>query len=702
MRKTGIILFVIALLFHSRLQAQSEPARQKTFLIKRLIELNHYSPKPVDDSFSTSLFRTTTNFLDPKRLLFLSSEYQQLSVYSLKLDDELKGVGWNFLNLLASLYKKAMVRADSLNGAVFQKPLDFTLNESVTISSEKSYNFAANANDLQMRWRRYAKFIAIEDIYDMISDDSTKTFSLEEINKLEPRAREKIRISEKRTIKEVLDQLNGSEDFLLDIYLNALATCFDPHTNYFSPEGKEMFQSSLSTEGLSFGLELDENEKGNIVIEHLVPGGPAWKSGELHKGDQLLHLQWENKEQMDISSLSLEEVYEMLETPTEERIIIKVKKANGTTPVVTLRKEKISNEENIVKSFVLKGEKKIGYIVLPGFYTEWENESGSGCANDVAKEIIKLKRDNIDGLVVDVRFNGGGSIQEGLEMTGIFIDEGPLAAQKESNGRVFYYRDPNRGVIFNGPLALLVNGQSASASEMLAASLQDYHRAVIIGSNTYGKATVQQLFPLDSSHKPNTRLPNNTKEILKITLGKFYRLDGQSAQLKGVKPDVLLPDAFDELDIGEKFYPNALPSDTVKKNTFYKPLPALPVEELARRSADRINANNDFQNIKKLVAAQSRIGQSKTEIIPLKWDSFKSWIGQHELDLDIIGAEVSNKASKLVADNNQHDKQWLENNPYEKEINKKWLENISADIYIREAFLVLCDLINLQRPSSKN
>jgi carboxyl-terminal processing protease len=237
---------------------------------------------------------------------------------------------------------------------------------------------------------------------------------------------------------------------------------------------------------------------------------------------------------------------------------------------------------------------------------------------------------------------------------------------------------------------------------MLAASLQDYNRAVIVGSNTYGKATVQQLVPLDTAYKANRKFPDNIKEIMKITIAKFYRLDGRSAQLKGVTPDVVLPDAFNGLDIGERFFMNALSFDTVKKNNYYKPLSPLPVHELARRSAERINNNTSFLNIKRIIETRSKPGQARSVTIPLKWESFEKWKKQYELDLEGIQGEASNGANQLQAENNQHDKQWLQNNEYEREVNKKWLENIAEDIYIREAFLVLCDLINLQKASPKN
>ncbi len=704
MRRASAILIVTYFILCNKLAAQDLAGREKAFLVKRVIELNHYSPRPVDDSFSVSLFNTLINAADARRLLFTAADYKVLSNYRLKLDDELQGNGWVFLELFANLYKRSLTRADSIINAALQKPFDFSLNESITVSKEGSWNFAATTTDIAMRWNKYFKFIALENLYHIVSAEGTQTtISKETISKYEPKIRDKIKAREIKMIKGILEHPGGFASFINEIYFNAVATTFDPHTNYFSPEGKEQFQSSLSTEGYSFGLEFDEDDKGTVVIAYLIPGGPAWKSGELNKGDELLQLYWENKPPADVSLLSTEEIDEMLEQSTQERLVIKVKKADNSFKTVMLRKEKISNEENIVRSFVLSGEKKVGYILLPGFYTQWENENGSGCANDVAKEIIKLKRENIDGLILDVRFNGGGSINEGLELTGIFVDEGPLAGQKDKTGKLVYYKDPNRGVIYNGPLALMVNGQSASASEMLAASLQDYNRAVIVGSTTYGKASVQQLLPLDSSFNPNsTRMPATTTEVLKITLGKFYRLDGQSAQLKGVKPDIVLPDAFDGLDIGERFERNALSSDTTKKNSYYKPLSPLPVTELAKRSADRIKKDDDFKNIENMLEAQASLRRSRTATIPLKWEEFGKWVKQYETEADLVPGKIKQGDNKFKGGNNLVDKQWLENDSNEKEINKKWLENIEDDFYIRETFLVICDLINLQKAPTKN
>jgi carboxyl-terminal processing protease len=589
-----------------------------------------------------------------------------------------------------------LTRADSIIIKQTQKPFDFSVDESVTRSKEEIFDFAKDLPSLSNRWLKRLKYLALDQLYDIVAEDSTgKTDFKTIISSNEAKVRERVKATEIRSLKKISDNPEGFENYVIELYLDALSTGFDPHTNYFSPHGKEEFQAELSSEALSFGLDLDENEKGQIVVDKLTPGGPAWKSGDLNKGDALLSLQWEGKEAVEMTGATVEDAYEVLGQSSNDRLVFKFQKADGTVRIVLLKKEKIENEENIVKGFVLKGEKKIGYILLPGFYTEWENESGSSCANDVAKEIVKLKKENIDGLILDVRFNGGGSVGEAIEMTGIFIDEGPVAGQKTKTGKVIYLKDPNRGTIYNGPLVLMVNGQSASASEMLAASLQDYNRAVIVGSDTYGKATMQQMFLLDTvTRKPS---PMNIKnDMVKITTGKIYRLNGETAQLNGVKPDILLPDAFDGIDYREKFSSAVLPAETVAKNSYYKPLPLLPISELSKRSAERVNANKEFLDIKKAIEL-IRIQREKTEAIPLKWDGFEKWIKQNQLAWDVIKGKSEIKAKKFTVDNHSSDKTLLVNSEYAKEINDAWLLNIAEDIYIQEAFFILCDLNNLQK-----
>jgi carboxyl-terminal processing protease len=696
MRKRLSLSLCILIFLASSSYSQSSSTREKAIVLKRLVELNHFSPRPVNDSFSVDLFETIINEADSRRLLFTAPEYTQLVRFKSKLDDELNGKDWSFFDLFSSLYNKALTRADSIVTSILKKPVDFSINETISTSKERSFNFSTDNVALTNRWSRYLKFVMLDRIYSIFYADSLKKSTFKEaLTKLEPATREKVQQAEIKSITKILDYPGGYPSVVAELYLNAIATCFDPHSSYFSPQEKESFQAQLSTEAFSFGLDFGENKNGRIIIERLTPGGPAWKTGELHKGDELLSLQWEGKTEVDMTNSGAADAYEKINESVHDRLVFKFRKPDGTNKIVLLRKEKINNEENIVKGFVLKGTKKIGYILLPGFYTEWENEEGSSCANDIAKEIVKLKKENIEGLILDVRFNGGGSVKEAIDMIGIFIDEGPLAAEKGGDGKQVTFRDPNRGTIYDGPMALMVNGQSASASEMLAASLQDYNRAVIIGSNTYGKATMQQMFLLDTITRRGYT-GGGDRDAAKITIKKLYRLNGQSAQLNGVIPDVILPDAFDAIDYREKFQKFSLPADTAKRNTFYKPLSVLPIAELAKQSATRLASNPDFNDIKKTVAIQRKLIQSAGQTIPLKWDGFEKWAQENEGQPDEDRTNTGATALFSV-ENHSQDRQLLQNNLLDKEINNTWLQNIAADIYTQEAFSVLNDLIQLKK-----
>lgn len=700
MKRIIAIALIVFFFLNPALHAQLPALQQKAIVLKRMIELKHYSPKPVDDSFSVAVFKKIIEETDPRRIFFTSVEFKQLQSFSTSLDDELQGKGWGFFDQFSAAYKNALMRADTLAGKTLQKPFDFSVNETITSSKKDNFNFEADNTALASRWSGRLKLQVMARIYDAATSDSTKKISFKDaLVSMEASTREKVKLSEKKAIKKILDFPGGYDAFVSEVYLNAIASCFDPHTNYFSPREKENFQAQLSTEAFSFGIGLDENEKGQVVISILVPGGPAWKSGELHEGDELLSLQWEGKEAVDMTGASLEEVYDVLDQSSHDRMVFKFRKADGATVLVLLRKEKIENEENIVKGFMLKGEKKIGYILLPGFYTEWGNESGSGCANDVAKAIIRLKKENIDGLILDVRFNGGGSVGEALEMAGIFIDEGPLSSIKNKDGKQITLKDPNRGTIYDGPMALMVNGQSASASELLAATLQDYNRALIVGSETYGKATAQRMFSLDTIS--NLAAPAENKEMVKITFAKLYRLTGGSAQFNGVSPDVMLPDAFDALEFREKFSKYALSPDTGKRNSYYKPLPSLPVSELAVRSAARVTTSDAFREVKKFIEEGKKLYTVTTRTIPLKWDQFEKWIKENETDEGILNKEEA-PTKKFTVENHAGDKELFQNNAYAKEVNEVWLKNIAGDIYIEEAFSVLLDLINLQKAANQN
>lgn len=695
------ILFTVALnLLHLQdAPAQLPAAQQKAIVIKRVIEMQHYAPRTVDDSFSVHVFRSFINTTDSRRLLFTKDEYQQLSAFSTTLDDELSGHKWQFLPAFTPIYKKALLRADTIIQQLLQKPFDFSADEKITVAA-KSTNpvFAGSVTELKQRWGRYLKWMALNLLYSAADADSTLALPYKTLlQRYESSIRQKTGLIENRLLAAILQEEGGPDKKLEQQYLNCIATAFDPHTSYFSPEVNSAFREELSSDENSFGMELEENEEGRIVIEHLVPGGPAWKNGEINQGDELIEIQVPGKSATDISTMPVDDILEMLEEPAHKQLQFKFRKPNGLTRQLTLRKEKISNEESIVKSFILTGEKKIAYILLPGFYTQWEKENGSSCANDVAKEIVKLKKENIDGLILDVRYNGGGSLGEALGMAGIFIDEGPLFGQKQKAGKAQYIKDPNRGTIYDGPMVLLVNGQSASASELLAATLQDYNRAVIAGSVTYGKATMQVIVPADSSRTS----ANSTGDFIKLTIGKIFRLTGFSAQLNGVQPDIPLPDIFDGIEYREKYQPAALRPDTIAKNNYYKPLPALPLSSLAAKSAARVSQNAAFRSVQEQVNRQKLFVKAATVTIPLQWTAFQQWKEKNDPDEASMEDAAGTTPGPFKAGNHTADNQFMQTSEYAAAINKSWLERLEADLYIREAFAIACDLAQSVTTSPK-
>ena len=672
--------------------AQKPRAHQVAIILKRQIERLHYSPRAVNDSFSSEMFTKIVRELDPQQTIFTADDYSALSAFRYKIDDELNGTSWKFIEVLSVLYKQRLKRADSLVEAILQKPLDLSADDKITFLKDESFQFAATTAELRTRWSKWFKFLMLQSLYDLQQTNSTATLN-EQLVKNENTIRDKIRKAARKNFQNILDPATY-DNLLMETYYNSVATTFDPHTMFFSPQQKESFQSQLSTENYSFGFEIDETKEGKIIVAGLIPGGPAWRTGEIHVNDELLQLQWQGKPIVDVSTISYEEVDESLNQSNHGTITFKMKKANGTIYSTTLEKEKIEKRDDIVKGYVLNGEKRIGYISLPDFYTTWEDEKGSGCANDLAKEIIRLKKENIEGLIVDVRFNGGGSLEEALQLAGIFIDEGPLTGTRDKTGKLQFLKDPNRGTVYDGPLALMVNGQSASASELVAAVLQDYNRAVIVGSPTYGKATMQQIFPIDTVMK-NPSAPSNNGYV-KITDGKLYRVTGQTAQLNGVIPDIHLPDAFDAVEYGERYSEDALPSDTAKRNGYYKPLATLPVSQLNQLSSQRTGSNKNFQTITEAILREKKLQASSSRVIPLRLDLFEKWSRENNSEHVLFNEKETTPSKIFMAQNHKDEIQLVSRDSYEKTINEVTLKNIQQDIYIEEAYQIILDLVKMQ------
>ena len=569
------------------------------WLVSRMVEKFHVEPRPLNKDMSAAIYAQMLMALDGERIFFTQEDIAQLSVYRDKLDEEILNRRTNFLQLVTSLYQHRLMQVDTMVDHIVARPFVFSGSEKLTVMEDSSYP----ANQAAMRTKIYKlmKLSVAMRLADRIVTAGGKA-DPKMVDSLEPKLRKKAAVAVKRMLRRLMQSPTGIGNMIGIVYCQALAGCYDPHTAYFSPDEKAEFESSLGNKPLSYGLTLREDEDGHAVIGRLLPGGPAFQSGGLNEGDRILTIRWDSKEPIDVADATTAELLSMLGDEGSDKLTLDVRKADGTTRQVSLQKQKVNTtaaeeDENKVKGFLLKGAKTVGYISLPAFYTDWEDSKGTnGCANDVAKEILKLKKENIGALILDLRYNGGGSMEEAVALSGLFIDAGPVGQVKSREAKVFTMKDVNRGTVWDGPLLVLVNGSSASASEMVAGTLQDYNRALIIGSPTYGKATAQVVLPMDTTIELSTFNGQATAtSYIKVTISKLYRVNGTTAQASGIKPDIALPDppeAIVQRESGELF---ALSPTPIDANKYYHPLPALPVAAEQGIANQAIDANDYFR-----------------------------------------------------------------------------------------------------------
>jgi carboxyl-terminal processing protease len=700
-RVTSAVLLMVGCLSFESFSQAGNPHQQQAMLLQKILEKKHYNPRIVDDKLSGEIFTRFIDLLDEDGLYFTAAQVKELAACKFSIDDELQGNNWKFLPQVIQLYHQRLQAVEKLVSNQLQKPLDFSINQTITLTEKDSLRFAANDQEFTQKWNKWLKYQLLRQLLiEQDKDNSSLNLTDNSVLAKEQSIRQKLLAVEKRKIKRILEHPAGYENYIASLFCDAIASCYDPHTTFFSKTEWENFQSQLSTESLSFGLDLEESDGGDIVISRLVPGGPAWKSNELHKDDIVMAVQWAGKPTVDLTGAGIDEAEEILQAANNDKLEITVKKTNGLTKTVSLMKEKIREEENIVKSYILKGNRKVGYITLPGFYTEWENGSSQGCANDVAKEIVKLKAAGIEGLILDIRYNGGGSLAEGLNLAGIFIDEGPLCVLQERGQKPTIMKDMNRGTVYDGPLVVMVNGQSASASEILASTLQDYNRALIVGSPTFGKSTGQVILPLDTvTNASGSKLPAGKKDhgYTKVTIEKIYRVTGKSAQITGVTPDVPIPDIYQVLAYRESSLPFVLAGDSIQKKIYYSPQTMLPVKELASKSAARVNTHTSFMHIQKFIDLQKQKAVQNARSIPLQPQLFAQTMQEKYDWWQSLEKALTQSTSVFTVENTFYDKQVLNVDAYSQEVNSLAQKNIQEDIYIEETYRILSDLISIKK-----
>ncbi len=673
------LTLLLVLTLNLTIQGQSTLDKQLV-LLTRVIEKNHYQPPAINDSFSSRVFDRMLIQLDPLSIRFTAQDVQSLETYRYQIAREMRGQSPKFTDQLAAIYEKRLRQLLTLLEKVSKQPINFEVSD--FFKKTTAANYALDDKAWEEKVLKYYKMRVLEDVFETVQDSITTKLLFQ---KHEPDIRKKIFDRSKTRTEQAIS--DGIQKLVNETYLQVIASNFDPHTNFFEPDEKKQFDQALSSEILSFGFSLILTD-GKYRIQSLSPGGAAWRTGSIHKNDEVTAIITDDNKPIALDGTNADYVMQELEKPSLQKIVLTVTAADGITQNVILLKQQQDNNENTVRGYVLNGSSRVGYIALPSFYTEWDNNGGSSCANDVAKEIVKLKRENISGLILDLRYNGGGSLQEALELLGIFIDIGPACFVKDHQGKTVMLKDPNRGTIYDGPLIIMINGQSASASELVAGTLQDYRRALIVGGRSFGKATMQSFFPLDTTVTPLMRESSQAQQYgyVKVTGGKLYRITGQTAQLEGVIPDIALPDAFEMAAYSERSLDNPMPADTIMKKVSFNMSPGYNLPFLISNNKDRLQKNTFFKSLRQLITNHKALADN----VPLHWEQYSLW--DRKLSINTLQA-TDIQSPSFTVENTSFDKELIKLANYLAETEALSRTKIGSDQYVEEAFLIINDIV---------
>jgi carboxyl-terminal processing protease len=670
---------------YSFIDSDEDKQKKEMLIVLRNLLQEHYDVPEINDSYSKKVFELYIKQLDHSKRFFTQQDSVALAVYQNKLDNEIENGTFEFFEKTNTIYEQRLAWISTSFHTFLAQPFDFTINESLQLDADKR-PFAKDEAELKEQWRKYFKYIVLLKVQDKLdmqetalakADTSVKIKTYEEIEK---DAREKIEKEHTEMFKRL--QKETKADRFAE-YLNANVHVFDPHSDFFPPIEKENFDIQISGTLEGIGATLQEKD-GYIKVTNIVPGSPSYKQGELKPDDIILKVAQGNEEPVDVLDMKLNNAVKLIRGKKGTTVKLTVKKPSGNIIIIPIVRDVVVLEESFAKSMIITdslSKQKIGYILLPSFYVNFEDANARSCSKDIKEELNKLKAEKVDGIILDLRNNGGGSLSDVVKIGGYFIDQGPIVQVKGREAKPYILVDEDPAIEYNGALVILVNQFSASASEILAAAMQDYNRAVIIGStSTYGKGTVQRFFRLP--------LLDNKEDIgsTKVTTQKFYRVNGSSTQLKGVVPDIILPDIYSDLKIGEKEMDYPMPYDIIASAPYTAwPKKTLDVKKIQSNSQARISKNETFKQIK-TNAAYIKQKQDKTDHT-LNLQAYKAELKTSKKDDDLFkeGTKVIRgwTFSALKADQTDSLKQ---------EKNKEYIKALQKDAYIYEGLQVIKDI----------
>jgi carboxyl-terminal processing protease len=689
-----VILAILAIsvaLWSFMPKKSSDPEKDKNLLdlITFIIEKAHYDPAAIDDNFSKAVYKDYLEALDPSKRFFLQSDIDEFKTYEFKIDDMLHNRDLAFFTLTYERIKKRMNEAKVVFKALNDKPYDFSTDETINIDSEKNV-FANDYADLKARWRLQMKLSVLATVVDKQKVEADKKekdpkYVAKEFAQLEKEARESTQksLNDYFTFVEELQR----EDWF-EVFVNSIVMQFDPHTYYFAPTEKDRFDQSMSGKLEGIGARLQRNN-GVTEVSELISGGPAWRGRELDPGDQIIKVAQGKDEPVDVVGMKLDDVVKKIKGPKGTEVRLTVKKADGSIKIVSIIRDIVEIEETYAKSSIVeKKGMKYGVIYLPKFYIDFENNDSRDSAKDIAIEIDRLKKEGVQGIVMDLRDNGGGSLKTVVDIAGLFIEEGPIVQTRDrKNIEVLYDHDPK--VQWDGPLVVMINNFSASASEIFAAAIQDYKRGIIIGSKqSYGKGTVQTVADLNQ-YVPKPNLYGDFG-ALKITTQKFYRINGGSTQLEGVASDVAIPDRYSYIKIGERDVEKAMPWDKIEQAPYRIQKPVSNFETLVANSKKRVAENPQFKLIDE--NAKWINDRKEDDVVSLNINKFKAEQAQREEETKKFKA-ITKFENQLVFNSLSPELELIKKDSTLGRKRKDWHENLAKDAYIEEALNVLADMV---------
>jgi carboxyl-terminal processing protease len=714
-----VLLSVTLFAFKINADKSGDPEKDKMLLelLTFVIEKGHYNPAKIDDTFSKGIYKDYIAALDPSKRFFLQSDIDEFSKYETQLDDELLNKDLTFFNLTYNRLTQRMLEGKEFYKNILSTPFDYSIDETFNTDYEKA-PYAKNAQELKERWRKQIKLSTLSSLTDRLKIQENKEKGIvekevkntsevlnpgefaenaSEVDKdksanEKPKTFEELeKITRESSLKSLNEYFGFMEDLTRDdwfsVYLNSITARFDPHTNYFPPEEKERFDVSISGKFEGIGARLQKKNDLTEITE-LISGGPAWRGKQLESGDVILKVAQGNKEPVDIVGMRLDDVVKKIKGAKGSEVRLTVKKVDGSIKTISIIRDIVEIEETYAKSSVVeRNGVKYGVIYLPKFYIDFENKDGRDAGKDVAAEVESLKKAGVNGIVLDVRDDGGGSLSTVVDIAGLFIEQGPIVQVKSAGRQKEILYDRDLKIEWDGPLVIMVNSFSASASEILAAAIQDYKRGIIIGSKqTYGKGTVQNVFDL------NTLVRNSNigdMGALKTTTQKFYRINGGSTQLEGVSSDIVMPDRYAYLKMGERDVDNAMPWDKIDPAPYNVWKNTSKFDKAIADSKNRIARSQQFKLIEE--NAKWIDERSKENNYSLKLEEFKN---------NQKAIEETNKKFKPIADYDYHLKftslpqemEAMKTDASLKEKRERWHESLTKDIYVEEALNVLDDL----------